>query len=99
MKFVENSETGRVYGKTLVGYHFIDGKEEESSSNERFKALNASDNNDVVGTFPVAGEKEIEKAVAAAHKAFTKWSQTPAPIRGEIIGRLGQLLSENKEYL
>jgi alpha-ketoglutaric semialdehyde dehydrogenase len=100
MKFIDNTEKGRRYGKTLVGSHFINNKYEDGSSGgEAYKALNASDNNDVVGIFPVAGEKEILKAVDAAKNAFQKWSTTPAPVRGEVIGRFGQLLQENKEEL
>jgi acyl-CoA reductase-like NAD-dependent aldehyde dehydrogenase len=97
MKFTENSEKGRKYGKTLVGANIINGQDD--SNGEVFKALNASDNNDIVGTFPVAGEKEIVRAVEAARKAYEKWSNTPAPIRGEVIGRFGQLLAQNKEML
>ena len=99
MKFVNNSEKGARYGQTLVGQNFIDNKDDEGTSGKRFNALNASDNNDIVGTFPVANEKDLEKAVISARKAFSKWSQTPAPIRGEIVGRFGNLLAENKDYL
>jgi len=98
MKFIDNTENGRRYGKTLVGSHFINNGYEDGSS-ETFKALNASDNSDVVGIFPVAGEKEIQKAVEAARTSFRKWSDTPAPVRGEVIGRFGQLLQKNKEEL
>ncbi|MDZ4677577.1 MAG: aldehyde dehydrogenase family protein [Oligoflexia bacterium] len=97
MKFTENTEKGRKYGKTLVGANIIGGQED--TNGEIFKALNASDNNDVVGTFPIAGENEILRSVEAARKAYEKWSNTPAPIRGEIIGRFGQLLTQNKEEL
>ena len=98
MKFIENTDKGQKYGKTLKGAHFINNQDEDGSG-ESFKALNASDNNDVVGIFPVAGTKELTKAVEAARKAFESWSQTPAPARGEIIGRFGELLSKNKEML
>jgi acyl-CoA reductase-like NAD-dependent aldehyde dehydrogenase len=99
MKFIENSEKGQRYGKTLKGSHFINNKDEEGAGNETYKALNASDNNDVVGIFPIATDKEVKLAVDAARKAFETWSQTPAPVRGEVIGRFGELLVKNKEML
>lgn len=99
MKFTENSEKGRKYGKTLVGGHIINGRDDEGSGKDQVKSLNASDHHDVVATFPMATEKDIQRAAEAAQKAFAKWSQTPAPVRGEIIGKLGQLLAANKDML
>jgi len=99
MKFTENTEKGRRYGKTLAGAHFINNKDDDGSGTETFKALNASDHNDVVGTFPIATEKDVIRACTAAQKAFEGWRETPAPVRGEIIGRFGELLSKNKEML
>lgn len=97
MKFVKNSEKGARYGETLVGAHFIENREEMSETT--FKSINASDNNDIVGEFPVGTARDIEKAVDSARRQFEKWSQTPAPVRGHIIGKFGQLLSANKEKL
>src|ERR1700722_524550 len=85
MKFTENTEKGRRYGKTLVGAHFINNKDDEGSGTETFKALNASDQNDIVGIFPIATEKDVARASEAARKAFESWSQTPAPVRGEVV--------------
>lgn len=99
MKFTNNTEQGSKYGKTLSGAHFINNKDVADSNLGTFKSINASDNSDVVGVFPIAGEKEIKAAVDAARIAFKKWSETPAPVRGEIIGKFGRLLHENKEEL
>ncbi|MEO7000200.1 MAG: aldehyde dehydrogenase family protein, partial [Ktedonobacterales bacterium] len=38
-------------------------------------------------------------AVAAAKRAFALWRLTPAPKRGEILFRVGQLLAERKEEI
>lgn len=99
MKFIANSEKGSRYGKTLLGNHFLDGKEWSASQGETFKSINPSDNSDILGVFPIAGKQEIAAAAASAKRAFAKWSQTPAPVRGEIIGRFGRILQENKESL
>ncbi|AFR07058.1 L-piperidine-6-carboxylate dehydrogenase [Nocardiopsis alba] len=43
---------------------------------------------------------EAENAVAAAHAAFTStWRDTPAPERGRLVHRLGELLREHKADL
>lgn len=39
---------------------------------------------------------EADQAVAAAHSAFRTWRSTPAPRRGELVRRLGELLREHK---
>ncbi|MCX5529756.1 aldehyde dehydrogenase family protein [Streptomyces sp. NBC_00006] len=46
-----------------------------------------------------AGEADAEEAVAAAHEAFLTWRTTPAPRRGELVRRLGELLREHKSDL
>lgn len=98
MKFVANTEKGSRYGKTLQGAHWINGKEVNEGGGT-FEARNASDKNDIVGTFPIATDKEIKAAVDAAKTAYKKWADTPAPVRGEIIGKFGHLLLQNKEEL
>ena len=43
-----------------------------------------------------ATEAETEEALAAARAAFLTWRTTPAPRRGELVRRLGELLREHK---
>jgi aldehyde dehydrogenase (NAD+) len=42
---------------------------------------------------------EADAAVAAAHRAFRTWRTNPAPRRGELVRRLGELLREHKPDL
>jgi acyl-CoA reductase-like NAD-dependent aldehyde dehydrogenase len=98
MKFIENSQATE-YGKTIYGYNLVNGEEVESESGGRFDSLNPSYRKDVVGSFPVSTEKDVENACKAAREAFKTWKDTPAPVRGEIIGNIGTLLSKNKETL
>src|SRR5215208_5330190 len=46
--------------------------------------------------FPAAGAAQVEAAIDAAHAAFLQWRTMPAPIRGQLIKRLGELLTEHK---
>jgi aldehyde dehydrogenase (NAD+) len=46
--------------------------------------------------FPAAGAAQVETAIDAAHAAFLQWRTVPAPVRGQLIKRLGELLTEHK---
>ncbi|WP_199253771.1 L-piperidine-6-carboxylate dehydrogenase [Mycolicibacterium mengxianglii] len=43
--------------------------------------------------------QEARAAITAAAEAFTVWRTTPAPVRGALVARLGELLIEHKEDL
>ncbi|PRY48926.1 delta-1-piperideine-6-carboxylate dehydrogenase [Geodermatophilus tzadiensis] len=42
---------------------------------------------------------DVETAVARAGEAFGTWRTTPAPVRGQLVRRLGELLREHKADL
>jgi aldehyde dehydrogenase (NAD+) len=42
---------------------------------------------------------EYERCVAAAHAAFLRWREVPAPKRGELVRKLGNALREKKDAL
>ncbi|MGH8892424.1 MAG: L-piperidine-6-carboxylate dehydrogenase [Actinomycetes bacterium] len=46
-----------------------------------------------------AAPAEADRAVEVAHEAFGVWRSTPAPVRGALVKRLGELLAEHKEPL
>jgi aldehyde dehydrogenase (NAD+) len=48
---------------------------------------------------PVAwvGAAGVDEAVARARTAFETWRTTPAPLRGALVKRLGELLAEHKD--
>ncbi|MCV7219511.1 L-piperidine-6-carboxylate dehydrogenase [Mycolicibacterium elephantis] len=54
---------------------------------------------DVLFTLPETTPEQADAAVAQAAQAFTTWRTTPAPVRGALVGRLGELLVEHKEHL
>jgi aldehyde dehydrogenase (NAD+) len=43
-----------------------------------------------------AGASEVDEAIASARAAFLGWRTTPAPRRGELVRRLGELLRDHK---
>ncbi|MEO6997933.1 MAG: aldehyde dehydrogenase family protein [Terracoccus sp.] len=42
---------------------------------------------------------EVDDAVARAHAAFREWRIVPAPVRGSVVKRLGELLTEHQDDL
>ncbi len=42
---------------------------------------------------------QVADAVAAAQRAFAVWREVPAPVRGQLVRRLGELLREHKAAL
>ncbi|HEX6247362.1 MAG TPA: aldehyde dehydrogenase family protein [Nocardioidaceae bacterium] len=42
---------------------------------------------------------EVDAVVARAHEAFLAWRKVPAPARGAVVKRFGELLSEHKADL
>jgi len=76
----------------------INGEWVDSDSGETFSRVNPA-TLETIGTFQKGNEMSVEAAVGAAEKAFENWSETPAPKRGKILFKVGQLLEQNKEDL
>ncbi|MBI5716055.1 MAG: aldehyde dehydrogenase family protein, partial [Chloroflexi bacterium] len=78
--------------------NYIDGKWVEGKNGAKYASLNPA-NEEIVGEIFQAEVSDVEAAVEAASRAFNSWRLTPAPRRGEILYRVGQLLQERKEEL
>lgn len=79
--------------------NYIDGKWVEAKSGKTFEDRNPADRHDLIGLFPASGPADVDHAVGAAKRAFAKWRLVPAPKRGEILYRVGELLRERKEEI
>jgi aldehyde dehydrogenase (NAD+) len=83
---------------TYPTYHnLIGGEWMPAASGKTILNLNPADNSDVVGAFPSSHGEDVDRAVAAAKKAYATWRLVPAPKRAEILARAGILLQERKE--
>jgi aldehyde dehydrogenase (NAD+) len=51
---------------------------------------------DVLFTIDETTPDRADAAIAEAAQAFTSWRTTPAPVRGALVARLGELLVEHK---
>src|SRR3989440_9076988 len=77
--------------------NFIAGEGAAPASGDYFETRTPADWNDVIGRFPRSGAEDLDRAIASAKRGFGQWSKTPAPIRGQVLLRVGQLLVERKE--
>ncbi|MBE7515529.1 MAG: aldehyde dehydrogenase family protein [Chloracidobacterium sp.] len=77
--------------------NYIGGEWVAPSSGQWFDNVNPADTSDIVGRFPNSGREDVDRAVAAAKEAATRWRRTPAPKRAEILFTLGEILRKNKE--
>jgi alpha-ketoglutaric semialdehyde dehydrogenase len=82
---------------TKIYKNFIDGEWVEASTGETFENHNPADTRDIVGIFQKSGKADVENAIEAAKRAFTKWRLVPAPKRAEIVFRAAEILIEHKE--
>jgi aldehyde dehydrogenase (NAD+) len=79
--------------------NFIGASWVEPSSGAYFDNINPADTNDVIGRFPLSTRADVDKAVTSAHGGFERWRRTPAPARGDIIRRAGDVLVRRKEEI
>ncbi|HEV8125260.1 MAG TPA: aldehyde dehydrogenase family protein, partial [Gemmatimonadales bacterium] len=79
--------------------NLIAGKWVPPSTGAYIENRNPANTRDLVGRFPDSGSQDIADAVRAARLAFPTWSRMPAPARGDLLRRLGDLLSEHQEEI
>ncbi|HET7041667.1 MAG TPA: aldehyde dehydrogenase family protein [Gemmatimonadales bacterium] len=79
--------------------NFIGGQWVAPSTGKYFENRNPADTSDLIGRFPDSGAKDVLAAVKSAQRGFDVWRKTPAPARGDVLRRLGDLLVTHKEEL
>ncbi|MDE1948228.1 MAG: aldehyde dehydrogenase family protein [Burkholderiales bacterium] len=77
---------------------FIDGRFVDAASGQTLPTLNPHDNS-VIAEVAMAGREDVERAVAAAERAFPKWSRMAAAERGRILLKLADLIETHTEEL
>src|SRR3954469_6833137 len=79
--------------------NFVAGKWVDAAAGATFENRNPADWDDVIGTFPRSGSEDVNRAVESARRGFALWSRTPAPLRGDVLRRVGDLMSQRKEEI
>jgi acyl-CoA reductase-like NAD-dependent aldehyde dehydrogenase len=76
--------------------NLIDG--EMVSTDATMEVLNPA-NEQVIGTVPSCGKDELDRAVAAARRAFKTWKKTPAEERQKVVQGIAKAIQDNAEEL
>ena len=79
--------------------NYIDGQWCDAKSGKRFENRNPAHWEELIGTFPDSNAEDVDRAVQSAAAAYDAWRLTPAPKRGDLIKRAGDLLVKHKEDL
>ena len=79
--------------------NFIRGEWVAPSTGRYLDNANPADTSDVIGRFPDSGPRDVEAAVRSAARGFERWAATPAPARGDVLRRVGDLLVKRKDEI
>ncbi|MGH7499195.1 MAG: aldehyde dehydrogenase family protein, partial [Gemmatimonadales bacterium] len=79
--------------------NFIGGEWVAPQTGAYFENRNPADTGDLIGRFPDSDRRDIDAAVRSARRGFARWSKTPAPERGDVLRRVGDLMVERKAAL
>src|ERR671916_3185933 len=83
--------------KTFKNY--IAGEWVAPGSGAYFENRNPANTADLIGKFPDSDARDVNEAVRSAKRGFAVWSKTPAPVRGDVLRRVGDLLVARKEAI
>lgn len=77
---------------------FIGGRFVDAADGQTLATLNPHDNSPIADV-ALAGAEDVERAVAAAERAFPAWSRLAAADRGRILLKLADLIEANADDL
>ena len=77
---------------------FIDGQFVDALDGATMDVINPFDGS-VLAQVAEARAADVDRAVAAATRAFASWSRTPAAARGALLGKLADAIEANAEEL
>src|SRR5215475_7281812 len=79
--------------------NYIRGEWISVRQGRQIEVRNPADQDEVLGKGFLASARDAEAAIAAAAEALPAWSRMPAPKRGEIVERAGDLLRAEQDDL
>jgi alpha-ketoglutaric semialdehyde dehydrogenase len=79
--------------------NYVDGQWLPAKSGNVFENRNPADPSELIGLFPASGVEDVDAAVQGAKNAFAAWRLVPAPKRGNLLYRVGELLRRHKEEI
>src|SRR5262245_51833587 len=78
--------------------NYIDGSWIPGATGTYFESHDPA-TGEVIGEVAISTPVDVNAACAAASHAFDRWRKTPAPRRGEILFRAGEILRTRKDEL
>lgn len=78
---------------------FINNEYVDSKNSKKLEVRNPKDDSLVGNDISLAGEQDVEAAVAAAEKAFKTWRKTSAKERRDCLMRLADLIDANAQTM
>jgi aldehyde dehydrogenase (NAD+) len=79
--------------------NFVAGKWQPAGSGKTYEDRNPADTSDVIGVFPYSDASDVKAAVKAAKEVYDDWRKVPAPKRGEILRKAGEIMVSRKEAI
>lgn len=71
----------------------------DSSNSKKLTVKNPKNGDLVADDVPLAGEEDVDSAVAAAEAAFPAWRATPPSTRRDMLNKLADLIEEHGKAL
>ncbi|HEY9846860.1 MAG TPA: aldehyde dehydrogenase family protein, partial [Candidatus Caenarcaniphilales bacterium] len=90
---------GGTVNTPLTCLNYIDGVWLPAQSGLTLESRNPADSRELIARFPRSGPAEVDQAILAARGAYQTWRLTPAPLRAELIYRVGELLRQHQAEL
>lgn len=79
--------------------NYVAGNWSDSKTGRTFNNINPADVRDVIAPFPLSSAEDVDAAVQAAAAAYDAWRLTPAPKRGDILRKAGDIFARRKDEL
>ncbi len=84
---------------TKTFQNFIAGQWVAPESGAYFENRNPADTRDLIGNFPLSDKLDVNAAVESAKRGFAEWRKWPAPARGDVLRRVGDILTKRKDEI
>ncbi|HTD52393.1 MAG TPA: CoA-acylating methylmalonate-semialdehyde dehydrogenase [Thermoanaerobaculia bacterium] len=94
----DRQSDSRSSGSPEVLRNYVGGRWIESRARDFFDVYNPA-TGEVIAKAPLSTAEDLDRAVAAAKKAFPAWRDTPAVVRARSLFRFRQLLEDHFEEL
>lgn len=85
--------------KNIPQQIFINNEYVDSKSSKKLSLFNPTDGSLISDNIPLAGEEDVDTAVAAAEKAFVSWKKTSPTERRNIMLKFADLVEKNSESI